>query len=61
MTSIPNKADKPSDPPYPGGEDEAPQNQPGAKRAGNPRSNQLPVDESNNGPPTARGDTGEGP
>jgi hypothetical protein len=61
MTPTPSKSDKPVDPPVAGGEDEAPHKQRGTGREKNKGSNQFPVDETDNGPPTAPGDTGEGP
>jgi hypothetical protein len=45
MTQAPNKQDKPNDPPYSGGEDEATQN-----RKSKPGENEPPVDESDDGP-----------
>jgi hypothetical protein len=61
MTQMPSKSDKPNDPPYAGGEDEVPRNGLGTKVLRNSRPDQFPVDETDNGPPTAPDDTGEGP
>jgi len=60
MTQIPKKPDKPNDPPYPGGEDESPGNET-ATRDLKQRSNEFPVDESDNGPGTAADGTAAGP
>ncbi len=60
MTQVPKRIDKPNDPPYSGGEDES-QGREKASRDPKQRPNNFPVDETDNGPPTAPGDTGEGP
>jgi hypothetical protein len=57
MTPMPNKTDKPNNPPYAGGEDETPRNPRPANAVGNKGSAQFPVDETDNGPPTPPGDT----
>jgi hypothetical protein len=51
MTGKASKSDKPTEPAYPGGEDE--------EQASNPsqRSNELPVDESDDSPAASAEDT----
>ena len=51
--------DKPNDPPYPGGEDETPGDH-ASTRNRDQRSSDFPVDENDEGPPTAPGDIREG-
>jgi hypothetical protein len=53
MTQTPKKQDKPSDPPYSGGEDET------TNRKSKPGSTEPPVDETDDGPGAAANDTGE--
>jgi hypothetical protein len=61
MTPTPNKTDKPNDPPTSGGEDESTPSPRPAKGSGGKQSKEFPVDETDNGPSIAPGDTGEGP
>jgi hypothetical protein len=51
MTEKATKSDKPAEPAYPGGEDEDQASKPSQ------RSNELPVDESDDGPAAAAEDT----
>ncbi len=59
MNEARKKQDKPDDPVYPGGEDETSEDHK-AKSTADPPSNKFPADESDVGPSTAPGDTGEG-
>jgi hypothetical protein len=59
MTEVHNKGDKPDDPNYAGGEDEA-RGRHKTSREEPQKQKNFPVDETDTGPATAADDTGEG-